>query len=114
MRDTTLAGPARSAPAAPEHADRGTPSRAGDHVSAALAILRLAAALEPDAVEAMIWYRSVPIAVLDGLTAAELVARGRTTAVLTFLRAAIAVEAAERRVPAAARRAKSATRSAFA
>jgi hypothetical protein len=95
-RDPTRAG---SALASTGHADRTMPSRAGSHVPAALAILRLAAALEPDAVEAMIWYRSIPIAVLDGFTAAELVAQGRAAAVITFLRACIAVEAAERRTP---------------
>jgi hypothetical protein len=57
----------------------------------------MAAALEPDPVEAMAWYRSVPIAVLDGLTAAELLRQGRAQAVLGFLRAAIDVDRAERR-----------------
>lgn len=109
------AAPATSVLPTPPHADHAAPSPAGIHVPAALPVLRLAAALEPDIVEAMIWYRSVPIAVLDGLTAAELVAQGRATAVLAFLRAAIAVDAAERRIPAPMDvRVRSATRSGFA
>jgi exonuclease I len=66
-------------------------------MSAALAVLQMAAALEPDPVEAMSWYRSVPIAVLDGLTAAELVRQDRAHAVLSFLRAAIEIDRSERR-----------------
>jgi exonuclease I len=67
------------------------------HVRAALAVLRMAAALEPDPIQAMAWYHGVPIAVLDGLTAAQLVRRGRVHAVLAFLRAAIGIDRAERR-----------------
>jgi hypothetical protein len=78
-----------------EQARHAMPCQAESRLSAALAILRMAAALEPDHVEAMVWYRNDPIAVIDGLTAAELVARGRATAVLAFLRAAIEVEAVE-------------------
>lgn len=66
---------------------------------AALAVLRMAAALEPDPVEAMAWYRSVPIAVLDGLTAATLVRRGRAPAVLAFLCTAIELDRIEQRAP---------------
>jgi hypothetical protein len=66
-------------------------------MSAALAILKMAAMLEPDPIEAMVWYRNVPIAVLDRLTAAELVAQGRAPAVLAFLRAAVEIDQAEKR-----------------
>ena len=72
------------------------PPPAHDFISAALSLLPMAAALEPDPVEAMAWYRGMPIAVLDGLTAAELVRQGRANAVLGFLRAAIEIERAER------------------
>lgn len=72
------------------------PRSQGDRrISDALAVLHTAAALEPDHGKAMTWYCDAPIAVLDGLTAAELVARGRASAVLAFLRAAIALEVGE-------------------
>lgn len=45
----------------------------------------------------MTWYRSVPIAVLDGLTAATLVRQGRAHVVLAFLCAAIEIDRIERR-----------------
>ena len=73
------------------------PSPVEDARTAALAVLRLAASLEPDPVEAMVWYRTVPLSVLDGLTAAELVKEGRVHAVLTFLRAAIEIDRSEQR-----------------
>ena len=73
------------------------PTPVEDARAAALAVLRLAAALEPDPVEAMAWYRNVPLAVLDGLTAAELVKEGRVHAVLTFQRAAIEIDRSEQR-----------------
>jgi exonuclease I len=68
-------------------------------MSAALAVLRMATALEPDPVVAMAWYRGVPITVLDGLTAAELVKQGRAHAVLGFLHAAIEIDREEARAP---------------
>jgi hypothetical protein len=68
-------------------------------MEAALEVLKMAAVLEPDPVEAMAWYRSVPIAVLDGLTAAELVKEGRADAVLTFLHAAIDIDRTGQRTP---------------
>jgi hypothetical protein len=77
--------------------DRRTPAPVEGLMSAALAVLQMAAALEPDPVEAMTWYRSVPIAVLDGLTAAALVRQGRAHALLAFLCAAIEIDRAERR-----------------
>lgn len=97
MRPTSLIWPAaeRLLPAAP---DRRDTEPADGTIPAALAVLRMAAALEPDPIAAMAWYRSVPIAVLDGLTAAELVRQGRAHAVLSFLRAAIEIDRAERRV----------------
>lgn len=88
MRSATLVWPAAGTPQAVR--DQRAPA------SAALAVLRMAAALEPDPMEAMAWYRGVPIAVLDGLTAAELVRQGRAHAVFGFLRAAIEIDRVER------------------
>jgi hypothetical protein len=98
MRPTPLIWPVAEwpLPAAQGRCDK--PSPADGTIPAALAVLRLAAALEPDPIEAMAWYRCVPIAVLDGLTAAELVRQGRVHAVLAFLRAAIEIDRTERRV----------------
>jgi len=52
-----------------------------------LAVLRVAAEIEPDPVEVMEWYRSTPILELGGLSAEQLVALGRVEAVIGFLRA---------------------------
>lgn len=51
-----------------------------------LAVLREAAGIEPDPRAMEHWYRHVPIAELGYLTAEQLVAIGRTTAVIAFLR----------------------------
>ncbi len=51
-----------------------------------LAVLREAAGIEPDPQAMKRWYRQVPIAELGYLTAEQLVALGRTTAVISFLR----------------------------
>ena len=91
---STRPAPARLRPVAHHQAPN---QPASSRMSAALAVLRMAATLDPDPLEAMAWYRNVPIAVLDGLTAAELVNRGRASAVLAFLRAAIEVELADAR-----------------
>ena len=53
------------------------------------AVLDAAQPLAPEPGEAMAWYREAPIAELDHLTAAELVASGRAGAVLAFLRSVI-------------------------
>lgn len=95
MRSTSLVRLAAKAQPATPHQRAISP--VDDARTAALAVLRMAAALEPDPVEAMVWYRSVPLAVLDGLTAAELVKEGRVHAVLAFLRAAIEIDRSERR-----------------
>ncbi|MBP1475918.1 hypothetical protein J7I44_16590 [Frateuria sp. MAH-13] len=95
MRSTSPAWPNESVRSA-THVP-GPPSPVDDTRAAALAVLRLAAVLEPDPVAAMAWYCSVPLAVLDGCTASELVRAGRVHAVLGFLRATIAVDRAERR-----------------
>ena len=97
MRSTSLAPPAVAEPQ-PTNQERRAPLPSKDtFISAVRAVLRTAAALEPDPVGAMAWYRSVPIAVLDGLTAAELVNEGRAHAVLAFLRAAIEIDRSEQR-----------------
>lgn len=54
-------------------------------IPAALAVLRVAAEIEPDPVNVMRWYRQTRIAELGYLTAAELVSLGRTEAVIDFL-----------------------------
>ncbi|QRP63073.1 hypothetical protein I6J77_13225 [Rhodanobacter sp. FDAARGOS 1247] len=97
MRSTFLMWPA--ARPRPAVQGRRTPAPAEGFMSPALAVLRMAAALEPDPLEAMAWYRSVPIAVLDGLTAAILVRQGRAYAVLAFLCAAIEIDRTERQTP---------------
>lgn len=51
----------------------------------ALAVLRVAAQVEPDPALAMQWYRKTHIAELGHLTASELVAMGRSEAVIDFL-----------------------------
>jgi len=51
-----------------------------------LAVLREAAGIEPDPRAMKHWYRHVPIAELGYLTAEQLVALGRTAAVISFLR----------------------------
>lgn len=96
MRSMSQMRPAATRPR-PAVQDRHTTAPAEGFMPAALAVLQMAAALEPDPVEAMTWYRSVPIAVLDGLTAATLVRQGRAHAVLAFLCAAIEIDRIERR-----------------
>jgi hypothetical protein len=54
-------------------------------ISAALAVLRIAAGIEPDPPTMMAWYRQTPIAELGHLTAEQLVALGRTDALIAFL-----------------------------
>jgi hypothetical protein len=56
-------------------------------IPTALAVLRVAAEIEPDPAEVMEWYRSTPIRELGGLSAEQLVALGRVEAVIGFLRA---------------------------
>jgi len=56
-------------------------------IPAALAVLRVAAEVEPDPVEVMEWYRTTPIRELGGLCAEQLVALGRVEMVIGFLRA---------------------------
>jgi hypothetical protein len=94
---TSRALPAATFPHAAVRERPAASSARDRHVRAALAVLRMAAALEPDPIQAMAWYRGVPIAVLDGLTAAQLVRQGRVHAVLGFLHAAIGIDRAERR-----------------
>lgn len=96
MRSASQVWPATVKPS-PTVPDRRAPVPVDHVISAALAVLRMAASLEPDPVEVMAWYRGVPIAVLDGLTAAELVRQGRSDAVLAFLRTAIEIDRAEHR-----------------
>jgi hypothetical protein len=55
------------------------------HVSSDLAVLRIAAEIEPCADEILIWYTSVRIRELGDLSAQTLVAMGRTRAVVEFL-----------------------------
>jgi hypothetical protein len=54
-------------------------------IPVALAVLRVAAQIEPDPAEVMQWYRSTRIGELGHLTATELVALGRAEAVIHFL-----------------------------
>jgi hypothetical protein len=54
-------------------------------IPAALAVLRVAAEIEPDPADVMRWYRQTRIAELGYLTAVELVSLGRTQAVIDFL-----------------------------
>lgn len=54
-------------------------------IPAELAVLRLAAAIEPDAEAMMDWYVQTPIAELGHLTARKLVGLGRADAVIAFL-----------------------------
>lgn len=54
-------------------------------IPAALAVLRVAAEIEPDPADVMRWYRQTRIAELGYLTAAELVSLGRTETVIDFL-----------------------------
>lgn len=56
-------------------------------IPAALAVLRMAAAMEPDPSALMAWYRHTPIAELGYLTAEQLVALGRAEAVIAWLQA---------------------------
>ena len=55
-------------------------------IPSTLALLRIVAAIEPDRAQAMRWYHQAPIAELGYLTAEQLVALGRTDAVIAFLR----------------------------
>jgi hypothetical protein len=54
-------------------------------IPAALAVLRVAAQIEPDPADVMRWYRQTRIAELGHLTAAELVSLGRAATVIEFL-----------------------------
>ena len=54
-------------------------------IPAALAVLRVAAQIEPDPADVLRWYRQTPIAELGHLTAAELVSLGRSATVIEFL-----------------------------
>ncbi|MEO7050039.1 MAG: hypothetical protein ABI128_00085 [Rhodanobacter sp.] len=56
-------------------------------IPAALAVLRVAAQIEPEPAEAMRWYRTIRIEHLGNLTAKKLVAAGRAEEVIHFLRA---------------------------
>lgn len=49
-------------------------------------VLRAAARIEPNPALVIAWYYSTPIAQLDHLTAADLIAAGRAEDVLKFLR----------------------------
>ena len=55
-------------------------------IPASLAVLRVAAELEPDAAEVMAWYGHDLISELGQLTAAQLVSFGRAETVIVFLR----------------------------
>lgn len=52
---------------------------------ATLTVLCVAVQVEPNPVEAGVWYRRTRIAELDGLTAAQLVSLGRAEEVIGFL-----------------------------
>jgi hypothetical protein len=54
-------------------------------IPATLAVLRVAAQIEPDPADVAYWYRQTRIAELGHLTAAELVSLGRAAAVIAFL-----------------------------
>lgn len=62
-------------------------------IPAALAVLRVAAEIEPAPVEVLDWYRRARIAELGNLTAEQLVSLGRAEAVIVFLRS---IQAGER------------------
>ena len=55
-------------------------------IPAALAVLRIAAEIEPDPGEVLNWYRYTRIGELGHLTAAQLVSMGRAAMVVEFLR----------------------------
>jgi len=55
--------------------------------TAMLAILQLAARIEPDSTAVLEWYRSTPIKTLDGQSAEQLVAGDRGAEVIDFLTA---------------------------
>ncbi len=57
-------------------------------IPVALAVLRVAAQIEPDSAAVMMWYRRTRIAELGYLTAEKLVSLGRAEAVIAFLRSA--------------------------
>jgi hypothetical protein len=54
-------------------------------IPATLAVLRMAAMIEPDPPTMLAWYREIPIAELGSLTAEQLVMLGRAEAVVAFL-----------------------------
>jgi hypothetical protein len=83
MRGYSLSGSSTLPRVLPVRATR--PVVAGDAMSAAFAVLRAAARLEPDPGRAVAWYRDVPIAELGSRTANELVALGQGDAVTAFL-----------------------------
>lgn len=58
-------------------------------IPATLAVLRVAAAVEPDPSALQAWYLHTPIAELGYLTAAQLIELGRAEAVITFLRSVL-------------------------
>ncbi len=55
-------------------------------IPVALAVLRVAAEIEPDRAAVMEWYRCTPIRELGDLSAEQLVALGRAEMVIAFLR----------------------------
>ncbi len=57
-------------------------------IPVALAVLRVAAQIEPDPAAVMSWYRRTRIAELGHLTAEQLVSLGRVETVIEFLRSA--------------------------
>ena len=56
-------------------------------IPAALAVLRVAAEIEPEPAEVLYWYRSTRIEQLGQLTPEKLVALGRAEELVSFLRA---------------------------
>lgn len=58
-------------------------------IPATLAVLRVAAAVEPDPSALLTWYLHTPIAELGHLNAAQLIELGRAEAVISFLRSVL-------------------------
>jgi|GEM_PF-2369913 len=63
----------------------GTRQAQPGSTTAMLAILQLAARIEPDSTAVLEWYRSTPIKTLDGQSAEQLVAGNRAAEVIDFL-----------------------------
>ena len=61
-------------------------------IPTALAVLRVAAEIEPDEAEVVRWYHTTRIAELGYLTAEQLVALGRAPIVIGFLRSVMSGE----------------------